>query len=98
MVRLGGKIVLAGVKGNRMLSGLSSNKILLRELHLVGVRSPGSSATEKAIRIIERKAKDLASLCTHNYDLPDVNKAVRVLGREVNEGGEPIHVRINGSV
>jgi threonine dehydrogenase-like Zn-dependent dehydrogenase len=98
MARLGGKIILAGVKGNRMLSGLSPDKILLRELHLVGVRSSGSSATEKAIRIIERNADELVSLCTHNYDLRDVNKAVLVLGRELDEGEAPVHVRINGTI
>jgi threonine dehydrogenase-like Zn-dependent dehydrogenase len=98
MVRQGGKIVLAGLKGKRLVNGLASDKILMRELHLIGVHSSASSATDKAISIIARNADELASLTTHSYNLNDVTKAVRVLGREVDEGGEPIHVRINGAV
>lgn len=97
MARPGGTVVLAGIKGShRPVNGLLSDKIVYKELRILGARSSGQSATEKAIKIISRNSVELERLCTHAYDLHDVNKALLVLGREVVDGGDAIHVHING--
>lgn len=97
MVRPGGTVVLAGIKGShRPVNGLLSDKIVLKEIRVLGARSSGQSATAKAIKIIGKHAAELACLCTHAYDLRDANKALLVLGREIVDGGDAIHVHING--
>lgn len=98
IVRPGGRIVLAGVKGHRPVEDFYSDKIFSKELQLVGVRSSGPTATRKAIGLIERNAAELAVLCTHEYDLNNATKAVRVLGREITDGPEAIHVHITGTL
>jgi alcohol dehydrogenase len=98
MVRPGGTVVLAGMKGDdRPVNGLLSDKIVMKEIRVLGARSSGQSATAKAIKIIAKHVDELAVLCTHAYDLPDANKAVLVLGREVIDGPEAVHVHINGA-
>ena len=98
MVRPGGTVVLAGIKGShRPVNGLLSDKIVLKEIRVLGARSSGQSATAKAIHLISRCTAELAPLCTHAYDLVDADKALLVLGRELVDGGDAIHVHINGS-
>lgn len=99
MARPGGTIVVAGVKGaSHPVNGLNSDKIMHKELRLIGVRSSGPTATAKAIRLITRHADELATLCTHEYGLNDAATAIRVLGREVTDGGEAVHVHLNGTL
>jgi alcohol dehydrogenase len=98
MVRPGGTVVLAGIKGHhRPVNGLLSDKIVLKEIRVLGARSSGQAATAKAIAIIARRHAELAPLCTHAYDLRDAGKALLVLGRELVDGGDAIHVHINGN-
>lgn len=96
MVRPGGTVVLAGIKGPHRPVTFFSDKIVYKEIRVFGTLSSGQSATEKAIKIISRHAQELQRLCTHAYELSDANKAVRVLGREITDGDEAIHVHISG--
>jgi len=95
MVRRGGKIVLAGLKGSRALSGFMTDKVVFREIQLIGVLSAGWTSTELAIDMVRRADRsELEKLCTHTYSLPAADTAVRVLGREKNAGRDAIHVTL----
>lgn len=95
MVRRGGKIVLAGLKGNRPLTGFMTDKVVFREIQLIGVLSAGWTSTELAIDLVRRADRaELEKLCTHTYGLPEADAAVRVLGREERTARDAIHVTL----
>lgn len=92
LVRRGGRLVLAGLKGNKPLNGLPIDKIVLREIQLLGVLSAGWQSTELAIELLKQAGDDLNALCTHSFSISDGTQAVRTLGREVSDGKEAIHI------
>ncbi len=95
IARQGGRIVLAGLKGQKPISGLVTDKIVIKELHLMGVLSSTSQSLEVALEILKRRHQDLAVMCSHVYPLAEVDKAVRALGREIDDGHEVVHVNLN---
>ncbi|MFB9127538.1 zinc-binding alcohol dehydrogenase [Paraburkholderia dipogonis] len=94
LVKRGGRIVLAGLKGNQPLNGLPIDKVVLREIQLLGVLSAGWQSTELAIELIKQDGPKLAPLCTHSFSLNDGTAAVRTLGRELSDGREAIHITL----
>jgi len=94
MVRPGGKIVLAGLKSNKPVAGLVTDKLVWNEIRLQGVLSSNYSSMEIAIDIIARRKDELACLCTHVYPVEQAEKAVRVLAREIEDGPEAVHVHL----
>lgn len=94
MVKRGGRIVLAGLKGYNLLNNFVVDKVVFREIEIVGVLSAGWSACETAIRLIESLGDELATLCTHSFPLTQVTEAVQTLGRERNSGAHVIHVTL----
>lgn len=95
MVKRGGKIVLAGLKGDHPLNGVMTDRIVFREIQIVGVLSAGWTATERAIDMLQRRGDELSILCSHSFGLRDAEVAVRTLGREIGDGRECIHVTLN---
>jgi threonine dehydrogenase-like Zn-dependent dehydrogenase len=95
MVKRGGRVVLAGLKGKRPVEGLFSDKIVFREIQLIGVLSAGWRSIELAIDIIRRRADNLGILCSHSFPLPKAEEAVRMLGREISDGTEVMHVTLD---
>ncbi|MGE0747804.1 MAG: zinc-binding dehydrogenase [Rhodospirillales bacterium] len=95
MVRRGGKVILAGLKSFKPVAGLITDKIVINEIQLLGVLSAGWVSIEKAIEIIRRRGDELAPLCSHAYGLEDADKAVRMLGREADDGREVVHITLN---
>jgi alcohol dehydrogenase len=92
MVRRGGKVVLAGLKSFKPVAGLVTDKIVINEIQLLGVLSAGWSSIEKALDILERRGPELKALCTHMFPLSEADRAVRALGRELDDGREVVHV------
>ena len=64
---------------------------------MLGVLSSSWSSVEKSIDIIRRKGDTLKKLCTHHYPVDQADMAVRVLGREVVDGPESVHVHIDAA-
>lgn len=95
MVRRGGRIVLAGLKGEAPIEGLLNDKIVFGEIELRGALSAGWKSTEIAIDLIARHGEELSALCSHSFPLDEAERAVRTLGREVRDGVEPIHITLN---
>lgn len=94
MVKRGGRIVLAGLKGRNQLKNFPVDKIVFREIQLIGVLSAGWRPTEMSIQMIEQEGGSLRALCSHSFPLERVAEAVRTLGREMPEGREAVHVTL----
>ncbi len=95
MVRPGGTIVVAGLKGQKPLEGFVSDRLILDEISMLGVLSSGWLSVETAIDMIRRNWRELQVLCTHGYPVGEAEKAVRVLGREITDGPEAVHIHID---
>jgi len=94
LARPGGRIVLAGLKSGKTLDGLVTDRIVMKELQIFGVLSSTTSALETGLEIIRRRKNDLGQLCTHAYGLQDAERAIQVLGREYQDGGDAVHVHL----
>lgn len=95
MVKKGGTIVVAGVKTHNTIDNFSTDKLLFNEIAMLGVLSSDWEDTDKAIGILQDKWEGLTKLCTHAYPLGEAEKAVQLLGREIQDGPEPIHIHID---
>ena len=100
MVRPGGRIVLAGLKNNRAVLNFVSDKVVMKEIQLVGAFSAGWTAVETAIELIRTNAAELSVLATHAFSITEAQKAMQVLGREITDGPELLnaHLRAGDSV
>ena len=94
MVRPGGTIVLAGLKNQAAVPGLVTDKLVANEISMVGVLSSSWASVETATGIIGDNWRELEKLCTHSYRVDEAETAVRVLGREIVDGDEAVHVDI----
>jgi len=93
MVRAGGTIVLAGVKGYREVPGFVSDKIVLRSITVRGVFTVDSASYRRAIHLIESGAAPFARIQSATFRLSEAEAAIhRLAGLD----GKPpaIHVAI----
>ena len=90
MVRPGGRVVLAGVKGFKPVEGLISDHIVLKEIRVMGAIGVTSTGYKSAIRLIEAGNVPVEAMHTHDFALADAELAIRTLAREVT-GEESIH-------
>ncbi len=93
-VRIGGTVVIGGVKGRNTKVALDSDRILFRELTIRGVYSQGSAAYVQALRLLAENRYDLARLHTHSFSLEEADIAIRTLAGEV-AGDEAISVSLH---
>ena len=90
MVRPGGTIVLAGVKGFKPVEEFVSDLIVMKEITIKGAIGVTSSGYDRAIKLIESGRIDFTPMHTHEFPLADAELAIRTLAREI-EGDESIH-------
>ena len=90
MVRPGGTIVLAGMKGFKAVDDFVSDLIVMKEISIRGAIGVTSSGYRNAIRLIESGTIPVADMHTHDFALEDAALAIRTLAREI-EGDESIH-------
>jgi threonine dehydrogenase-like Zn-dependent dehydrogenase len=90
MVRAGGTVVLAGVKGFKAVDNFVSDLIVLKEIRVLGAIGVTSTGYRAAIRLIESGRVPVAAMHTHDFPLEDAALAIRTLAREV-EGDASIH-------
>ena len=89
-----GRIVFAGLKSGKPVANFVSDKIVLKEIQVVGVFSAGWSAVETAIALIAKNAPELARLATHFFAISEAQKAMQVLGREIVDGPELLNIHL----
>jgi threonine dehydrogenase-like Zn-dependent dehydrogenase len=90
MVRSGGRVVLAGVKGFRAVEGLVSDIIVMKEIQVMGAIGVTSTGYRSAIRLLESGRVPVEKMHTHDFDLEDAELAIRTLAREIPDD-ESIH-------
>ena len=90
MVRPGGTVVLAGMKGFKPVEDFVSDLIVMKEINIRGAIGVTSSGYRAAIRLIESGTVPVADMHTHDFALEDATLAIRTLAREI-EGDESIH-------
>ncbi len=95
MARPGGTIVLAGLKNHATAPKFVPDRVVIKELNLLGVLSSSWTAVERSLSLVKQYERTLAPLCTHSHKLDKAETAVRVLGREIQDGPEAVHVHIN---
>jgi alcohol dehydrogenase len=95
MVRKGGTIVVAGVKTHNALNNFFTDKLVFNEIAMLGVLSSDWEDTDKAVDILRNRWQELSPLCTHAYPVSEADTAVRVLGREIKDGPEAVHIHLD---
>ena len=90
MVRAGGRVVLAGVKGFKPVEGLVSDYIVMKEIQVLGAIGVTSTGYKSAIRLLERGGVPFERMHTHEFDLAEADLAIRTLARQV-PGDASIH-------
>ncbi len=90
MVRPGGKVVLAGVKGFKPVDDFVSDLIVMKEINIQGAIGVTSSGYKQAIRLIESGKVPLERMHTHDFALDEADLAIRTLARQV-PNDESIH-------
>jgi threonine dehydrogenase-like Zn-dependent dehydrogenase len=92
-VRRGGRVVLAGLKGNREIP-LRTDVIINRALTVRGAFGVDSKGMDDAIALIESRRFPLEKMHTHTFGLDDAALAIETLGGEV-PGEAAIHVSVH---
>lgn len=85
MVRLGGTVVLAGLKGSHRIAEFSSDVIVTRSLTVKGVLGVDGESFGRALRLIESRRYPLERLHTHHFPLEETEQAIRTLAGEMGE-------------
>jgi threonine dehydrogenase-like Zn-dependent dehydrogenase len=94
-VRRGGRVVLAGLKGNREIP-LRTDVIINRALTVRGAFGVDARGMAAAIALIESRRFPLEKMHTHTFGLDDAALAIETLGGEV-PGERAIHVSVHPS-
>ncbi|MCG8589628.1 MAG: zinc-binding dehydrogenase [Proteobacteria bacterium] len=89
-VAAGGTVVLAGVKGMKPIPDFVSDKVVLKEIRVLGAMGVTWSAYASAVRLIESGRTPIAKMHTHDFGLREAERAIRTLAREI-PGEESIH-------
>ena len=88
--RMGGCIVLAGIKGFKPIPNFISDKIVMKELTIKGAMGVTRSGYASAIRLLEKRKHPVEMMHTHDFKLEEAELAIKTLAREI-EGEESIH-------
>ena len=89
-VRMGGTVVLAGMKGFKEIPDFISDKVVLKEITIRGAIGVTRTGYANAIRLLESRKYPVERMHTHNFDLSEAELAIRTLAREI-PGDESIH-------
>jgi threonine dehydrogenase-like Zn-dependent dehydrogenase len=92
-VRRGGRVVLAGLKGNREIP-VRTDVVINRALTIRGAFGVDSKGMTDAIALIESRRFPLEKMHTHTFGLDDAALAIETLGGEV-AGEAAIHVSVH---
>jgi threonine dehydrogenase-like Zn-dependent dehydrogenase len=93
LARRGGRIVLAGTKGPRPVEKLYSDRIVQKELTIIGAFGVDWQSYELGIRVLEARWRDLAVMHTHTLPLEEAERGLQLLSGKI-EGEEAIHIAL----
>lgn len=81
-VRIGGTIVLAGIKGGSATVPLDSDRVVVKELTVQGVFTQTGPAYDQAISLLARDSAKFTRLHTHEFPLQRAADAIETLAGE----------------
>src|SRR5215831_6667752 len=88
-----GRIVVAGLKGQKLARELPVDDIIYKELTIRGVLSMPVDDTFRAIELIESGRYPFARLHTHSFPIEQAEDAIHALAGEI-PGVNPVHLAI----
>lgn len=92
--RRGGRVVLAGTKGlTNPVGGFQSDKIVLKELTVMGALGVDHDSYERAVRLLESRKYPLEKMHTHTLPLDQADHALRLLAGKVSDK-RAIHIAL----
>jgi threonine dehydrogenase-like Zn-dependent dehydrogenase len=89
-VAIGGRIVLAGVKGFKPVPDFVSDLAVVKEATILGAFGVTARAYDAAIRLIESGRVPLARMHTHDFGLDEAERAIQMLAGDI-PGESSIH-------
>jgi threonine dehydrogenase-like Zn-dependent dehydrogenase len=93
LARRGGTVVLAGTKGPKPVPDFFSDRLVFKELTVMGALGVDHANYERAIRLIESRKYPLERLHTHTLPLVGAERAIQILARQV-PGEDAIHIAL----
>ena len=93
LARRGGRIVLGGTKGPTPIPGLMSDKLVSKELTVMGAFGVDWRSYETAIRLIESGAYPLERMHTHTLPLDEAARGLDLLAGK-SAGDDAIHIAL----
>jgi threonine dehydrogenase-like Zn-dependent dehydrogenase len=88
-----GRIVVAGLKGQRRAQDLAVDSIIYKELTIRGVLSMPVDETFRAVEVIEAGRYPFAKLHTHSFPIEQAEDAIHALAGDI-PGMNPVHLAI----
>ena len=85
MLRPGGTMVLAGLKGTHRVAEFDSDAIIRQEANVRGVRGVDRESFVRALRLIASGRYPVERMHTHEFPLEDVERGIRTLSGETGE-------------
>jgi threonine dehydrogenase-like Zn-dependent dehydrogenase len=86
----GGRVVLGGTKGPKPVPGFLSDKVVMKELTLLGAFGVDWRAYETAIRLIESGTVPVERMHTHTLPLSDAERGLQLLAA----GDAAVHIAL----
>jgi len=84
IARVGGTIILAGVKGPKAaIPNLMNDRIFTKELTIKGVKNADWDSFEAAVHLIESRRYPFEKMHTHSFALEDIERAINTLAGRV---------------
>ena len=93
LARRGGRVVLAGTKGARPVPDFYSDRVVTKELTIMGALGVDSASYARAIALIESRSVPLERMHTHTLPLEDAGRALRILAGD-EPGEDAIHIAL----
>jgi threonine dehydrogenase-like Zn-dependent dehydrogenase len=93
--RLGGTIVLAGIKDKNQPIAVNTNRLIYKEITMKGVYAQNYGAYIEAFRLLSQLGPDIAPMHTHEFKLTDVEQALLVMAKEKPSPRDPICVTLH---
>ncbi len=93
IARRGGRIVLAGTKGAKPVPDFYSDRVVLKELTIMGALGVDSASYRRAVGLIESRRYPLERIHTHTLPLEEAEYALKLLSGQV-PGEQAIHIAL----
>lgn len=93
LARRGGRVVLAGTKGQKPVADFFSDRVVLKELTLMGALGVDYDGYDRAVRLIESGKYPLEKMHTHTVPLEEAERAIEMLAGKV-PGEEAVHIAL----